>query len=92
METVCLLKGKGDGVVSRGSALTCRCSEHILYQSNTVQQVLVTGLHRESGVNPERTRHCDSEPSSELPLGLCLRRQTKAMTSSQETCLRITGM
>lgn len=46
-------------------------------------------IHRETGVNPVRSRHCDREPAEKLPLtGVLLGRSEWAMNWSQENCLQ----
>lgn len=87
-ETLCFQNGKPHRKMPGEYPLTWRVKKTMLLFNKTVEQVPVTGPNRESGANPERTRHCDSELPSGMPLGDSLRRRTEVMTSSQETCLR----
>jgi len=45
-------------------------------------------IHRETGVNPVRSRHCDRESVQKMPLAAWLGRPAGMMIWSQENCLR----
>lgn len=44
------------------------------------------GIKRESGANPERSRHCKRERTRILPLKLSFEKAADVMNLSQETC------
>ncbi len=45
-------------------------------------------IHRETGVNPVRSRHCDRESVQKMPLAAWLGRPAGMTIWSQENCLR----